>query len=164
MYKRDLHMWKDTYMGEVFTFYICEKNPTHMNRDIYIWKETSICEAYTLYIYEKRLTYMKRDLHMWKETNMCEKRTINVKRDLHVCKKRPIFVKRDLQMWSIHVIYVWKETYTCETFRCMKIVSEKRHTRMKTGTRYCNRGVVCLECEKCDMATYIYIWKETYIC
>jgi len=44
--KRDLHIWKETY--------IYEKRLTYMKRDLHIWKETCI--------YEKRLTYMKLDL------------------------------------------------------------------------------------------------------
>ena len=39
--KRDLHIWKETY--------IYEKRPTYMKRDLQIWKET--------YIYEKRPVY-----------------------------------------------------------------------------------------------------------
>jgi len=125
--KRDLWMWKETYICEKRRIYlglvnrssirelsmaketyICEKRHTYVQRDIHMWKETYLCE--------KRHTYVKRDIHMWKETYLCAKRPTYlgfvywyrsssslssgswVCQKRYVCEKRPMYVKRDLYM------------------------------------------------------------------
>jgi len=71
--KRDLYIWKETYIHEKRRTYIWIETYIYMKRDLSMWKETYIYEKGPMYmketyIYEKRPTYLKRDLHVWKET------------------------------------------------------------------------------------------------
>jgi len=87
--KRDLHTFKRDQEKEANkSARPCNrKSPIYVKRDLQLWKETYICEKRPMwteaYTCEKRPTFVKKNLYMRKETYICEKRPTYVKRNLH---------------------------------------------------------------------------------
>jgi len=88
--KRDLYIWKETYIYDVVVCvwsHVLHKSPLYvMKRDVYLWK---------------RPIYMKRDLYIRRG---CLRMISCATQEPFVCdEKRPTCMQRDL--------YIWKETY-----------------------------------------------------
>ena len=128
--KRDLQMWKETY--------ICEKRhaketyKSACKRDLHTWKET--------YIHMWKFVMMHK--RHAKETCTCEKKPNNVKRDM---QKRSTYVKRDLHMWKFGIMHTThrKETCTCEKKPYMWKETCKRDQHMWNETYICENSESC---------------------
>jgi len=118
--KRDLHIWKETYIYEKRPtvrrleiqnkdIHKCQKRPTHIKRDLHIWKRPA---SKTSWNSKHRHTQVPKDLYIGKETNKQDVKFL--KRDL----VRNLWRKIDLHRWK--KIYKQDNFWKKETHKCQK--------------------------------------------